>query len=103
MTGRQQQPSLAVHTNSTFDAQGRLTATAGNNYQNTGSATAEAIAMTYDWADNLLTQVRTHKPSSSVTRTLAYRNVYDRAGRRTDYFLKLDSGSEQKARQLSLQ
>ena len=70
-----------LYTTSTFDGQGRLTATTGNNYQNTGSATAEAISMTYDWADNLLTQVRTHKPSSSVTRTLAYRNTYDHAGR----------------------
>ena len=84
-----------LHTTYTYDKQGRLTGTTGNNYQNPSAAAAESVTMTYDWADNPLTQRRVHKPSSSLTRTLAYRNTYDGAGRRAAYYLKVDSGTEQ--------
>ena len=84
-----------LHTTNSYDAHGRLTATTGNNYQNPSTAAAESVTMTYDWADNLLRQTRVHKPSSSVIRTLAYRNTYGGSGQRAGLYLKVDSGTEQ--------
>ena len=88
--------STWLSTVNTYDAHGRLTATVGNNYQYASGTSAESTTSVYDWADNLMSQMRVHKPSSSVTRTLAYRNTYDAAGRRDNYYLKVDAGTEVK-------
>ena len=84
-----------LYTTNTYDPQGRLTGTTGNNYQNASDASSEVMTLTYDWADNLLRQTRVHKPSSSVIRTLAYRNTYGGSGQRAGLYLKVDSGTEQ--------
>ena len=84
-----------LYTTNSYDTHGRLTGTTGNNYQNAADASSEVMTMTYDWADNLLRQTRVHKPSSSVVRTLAYRNTYGASGQRAGLYLKVDSGSEQ--------
>ena len=84
-----------LHTTNSYNRQGQLDTIKGNNYQNPSNTLAEKITLTYDWADNLLRQTRVHKPSSSVIRTLAYRNTYGASGQRAGLYLKVDSGTEQ--------
>ncbi len=88
-----------IHSTSSYDTHGRLTNSVGNNYQYnlpTSGINSESNTYTYDWADNLLTQTRVHRPSSSVIRTVAFRNTYDAAGRRSNYYATIDAGTEQK-------
>ncbi len=88
--------STFLHTTFTYDAYGRVTNTAGNNYLNSGSSTAESVDMTYDWADNLLTQDRTHNPGSGATtgtQNIDFEWQYDHMGRSINYFFYLNSPS----------
>ena len=86
--------STFLHSTLTYDAYGRLTAAAGNNYLNAASATAENTTSTYDWADNKLTENRTHNPGAGATtgiQTINYSWNYDQAGRSTNHYLNLNS------------
>jgi hypothetical protein len=77
----------------TYDTWGRVTNTAGNNLLNPTVNTAEQMAYTYDWADNKMSETRTHTPGAAGatgTRNLNYTWQYDHAGRQTVYVFGLD-------------
>jgi|GEM_PF-1394732 len=85
--------STFLYATLSYDTHGRVTNTAGNNYLNTASDTAESATMTYDWADNMLTNNRTHNPSTGATtgtQTLNTQLWYDHMGRNIEYLLSLN-------------
>ncbi|MEL7120506.1 MAG: DUF6443 domain-containing protein [Bacteroidota bacterium] len=89
--------STFLHTTFTYDTHGRITSTTGNNYLNSGSSTAESMSMTYDWADNLLIEDRTHRPGSGATTgnlTTRFRRDYDHMGRSKNLYFTINSVSE---------
>jgi len=71
-----------------YDIHGRTTAINGNNLLNPGVSNAEAVSMTYDWADNALAETRTHTPGAAgATGAFSIQNTYtyDHVGRRTNF------------------
>ena len=83
-----------------YDAYGRTSQQTGNNYLLTANSTAESTTFSYDWADNLIKQSRTHQPGSAATtgtRLVESRNEYDAKGRHIKAFLKLDGVETQLA------
>ncbi|WP_044233939.1 DUF6443 domain-containing protein [Haliscomenobacter hydrossis] len=71
-----------------YDTHGRASLIKGNNHLNLGVANAEVDSMIYDWADNTISQTRTHKPGTvGATGTFSINNGYryDHAGRRIDF------------------
>ncbi|WP_353484765.1 RHS repeat-associated core domain-containing protein [Haliscomenobacter sp.] len=71
-----------------YDTHGRSTAINGNNHLNPTVTNAEALSMSYDWADNALAETRTHTPGAAgATGAFSIQNTYtyDHAGRRTNF------------------
>lgn len=77
-----------------YDSFGRAWTITGSNHLY-NDLSAESVTMTYDFADNVMTENRTHKPSASSTEqiTVNKRWTYDASGRVKDHFTAL-SGVE---------
>lgn len=75
-----------------YDTHGRITNSTGNNHLTLASANTEVINMTYDWADNVLTENRSH--SNGTALTFNQRRTYDHQGRLSDYFINLGTGEK---------
>ncbi|MFZ1787928.1 MAG: RHS repeat-associated core domain-containing protein [Saprospiraceae bacterium] len=80
-----------------YDIYGRQSTISGSNflYNNTS---AESTTLTYDHANAIITQNRTHKQDATPANnsTINSRFTYDKQGRVIDYFVSLNGGSEQK-------
>lgn len=71
-----------------YDRHGRDSVINGNNLLNPTVSNAEAVSMTYDWADNALAETRTHTPGAAgATGAFSIQNTYtyDHVGRRTNF------------------
>ena len=79
----------------TFDAvTGRMLTNNGNNHL-TSATGSDNYTYTYDYAGNVLTEVRTHKTSPTATAlTLTSRKTYDHSGRNTNLHHQINSNSE---------
>ncbi|MBK8701526.1 MAG: hypothetical protein IPN29_19050 [Saprospiraceae bacterium] len=80
-----------------YDTYGRISSATGNNYIY-NDLTAETISTSYDFADNVMTENRTHKQSANSAQNTTFnkRWTYDHSGRQTDFFTTLNGGVEQK-------
>ena len=76
-----------------YDDYGRVQRTEANNHLNLANLTSEAIDMTYDYADNILTQQRAHS-AFGATQNIHERWTYDHQGRNTEHWLQLNGGTD---------
>jgi len=77
-----------------YDTYGRVSTVNGSNHLY-NNINAETINTTYDFADNVMTENRTHKPSVSEQQIINKRWTYDASGRVKDHFTSLN-GAETK-------
>ncbi len=78
-------------TDYTYDAHGRVATSSANNF----TSGSDNFAFTYDWADNRLTNTRTHKRlSTDATTTVLETSTYDHAGRLKENKHKLNTDAE---------
>ena len=89
--------STWLEQNYDYDAFGRASVLSGSNYLY-NNTTAENTTFTYDYADHIITQNRTHKQDATPgnNSTINTRFTYDKQGRTIDYFVSLNGGAEQK-------
>lgn len=78
--------------NHDYDAYGRVDETTGNNHLHEGTD-AEMILYTYDFADNTISDKRTHK-AFGETQQIDQRWTYDHSGRNITHFLELNQTGE---------
>jgi RHS repeat-associated protein len=79
----------------TYDACGRVSGKSGSNHL-TNVTGSDAYTYTYDWANNRLREIRTHKSSPTATAlTLTQRWEFDASGRNTNLFHTINSNPEQ--------
>jgi RHS repeat-associated protein len=81
-------PSTWIDTYYTYDAQGRVTNTSSNNLLNPTASAAESVNFTYDWADNILTESKSHSTGGAAgTPAIALLNEYqyDGNGRKINF------------------
>lgn len=81
----------------TFDPYGRIANVFSNNILNLGNNAAELITRSYDNADNVLSEIRTHKKDGNTTNDIIlYHNwTYDAKGRKSNYTLRVNNGATQ--------
>lgn len=73
---------------------GRTLTNNGNNHLTNGTG-SDNFTYTYDYAGNVLTEVRTHKTSATATAlTLTTRKTYDHAGRNVALFHRINTNTE---------
>ncbi|AEE51476.1 RHS repeat domain-containing protein [Haliscomenobacter hydrossis] len=72
----------------TYDAHGRLTVGNSNNLLNPSASSAESSSFSYDWADNVISETRTHTTGGAAA-TLPFNTVnqyqYDGNGRKINF------------------
>ncbi|WP_373550644.1 RHS repeat domain-containing protein [Haliscomenobacter sp.] len=81
-------PSTWIDTYYTYDAHGRVTNTSSNNLLNPTASAAESVNFTYDWADNILTESKSHTTGGAAgTPAIALLNEYqyDGNGRKINF------------------
>jgi RHS repeat-associated protein len=81
-----------MRTNTKYDEYGRPYEMTGNNHLNRGNKSAETIVKVFDFADNVITETRTHTGYATVA--AAHRWSYDHWGRKNAYFLNTDNTGE---------
>jgi len=85
----------------TYDDYGRVAISESNHHQNLGNTQADVINFTYDFADNVTFQSRTHEYTSGYTTIIDERMVYDHSGRLTKNFHQVNGGTEVQLTELS--
>ncbi len=92
--------SIPITRNFTYNSvTGRMVTDSGNNHLTNGTG-LDNLTYTYDYAGNVLTEVRAHKSStSSATLTLTTRSTYDHSGRQTALYHKIDANAEKQLAQ----
>ncbi len=85
--------STFLSTTFNYDVYGRMTGSTGNNNMYPSVNNSEVIVCTFDWADNKLTELRTHKPSSSITTPIEQHFIYDHVGRLTENRFKVNNAA----------
>jgi RHS repeat-associated protein len=87
--------STPITRDMTYDAvTGQTLTNNGNNHLTNGTG-SDNFTYTYDYAGNVLTEVRTHKTSATATAlTLTTRKTYDHAGRNVALFHRINTNTE---------
>lgn len=86
-----------IEQNFDYDTYGRVSTITGTNYLYNNNS-AETTTMTYDFADNVMTENRVHKQDATPANnsTINKRWTYDISDRNVDHFITLNGGTEQK-------
>jgi RHS repeat-associated protein len=90
-----------LQTTYSYDIYGRQSGTTGNNYLLPADLNAETTSFCYDYADNLLHEVRNSKKTSTTTYSITQDHDYDHWGRNTLNKHKVGSGSTYTINQLN--